>query len=160
MLRGTLRLMSLTTNLSHDVNGFFRGLPSDEISKYWDELEKLIELPLKRTKSDRHYSPDDVLWKCISKDWQCWVASTTQIDAVFITYINPYPTGLKTFAIYLVGGRNIDEWLLTAWTTFKQFAKHMDCSEIEGFGRKGWLRKLKQIESGEFDQQLSWTVRI
>ena len=137
------------------------GLQRDEIPAYWDLLVPLIEKPLKRTGADKYYEPDDVLWKCISKAWQCWIAwSNDRIDCVFITYITEHPTGFRSFVVYLVGGSRIDSWLDNVWPTFKAYAKENGCGEINGLGRKGWLRKLKEVEDAPLEEHLRFSVRL
>lgn len=140
--------------------GHFGGILPKQLPAYWPSIEPLIVLPLKRTDALKYYSPDDVYDKCCSEEWQCWVAWSDQIDAVFVTYIETFPTGHKNLAIYLVGGTKIDEWLDTAWQVLKAFGKEHGCQQIAGFGRKGWLRKLKQVESGDFEEHLTFTVEI
>lgn len=141
--------------------GVFTGLDAKEIARDKERLEELLWLPLRRTEADKHYSPQHVLEKCSSYEWQCWVARCDEdIDCVFVTYISVYPTGLKVFNVYLVGGTNMVEWLATAWRTFKAYARHHGCAEIAGAGRQGWLRELKKVESGKFSTHLSWVVGV
>ena len=140
---------------------FLTGLKSDEIPAYWDLLVPLFEKPLKRTGADKYYDADDVLWKCVNREWQCWIAwSNDRIDCAFATYIVEHPTGFRSFVVYLVGGSRIDTWLDQVWSTFKAYAKENNCSEINGLGRKGWLRKLKEVEDGPIDEHLRFSVRI
>jgi hypothetical protein len=136
------------------------GLDRADIADHWDELAELIAKPLKKTETEHLYTPDDVLWKCVETDWQCWASVSNKIDCVFITYITPYPTGYKTFTVYLVGGHRIHTWLEEAWNLFKAYAKHNNCSEIIGMGREGWLRVLPKVEENEFRERLTFSVRI
>jgi hypothetical protein len=138
----------------------FTGLQADEISKFWDELVVLLDKPLKKTNARKHYSPEDALYKCMDRDWQCWVAFTTEIDCVFITYIETYPTGHKNLVIYLVGGSKIDSWLQEAWETFKDYANFHQCKQIVGMGRKGWLKMLKKVEDNDFEEHLTFSVEV
>lgn len=138
----------------------FTGIPSNEIHFYWHDLCSLLRKPLHRTPAGRYYAPEDVLMKCMDKKWQCWVAWGEVIECVFITYLRDYPTGYKEFCIYLVGGQRIDEWLQIAWERFKMYAIENDCDEMVGFGRKGWLRKLKSVEPADFEQHLSFSVKV
>lgn len=139
----------------------FTGIRSKEVPIYWDSLAKLIEKPLQRTDAGKYYTANDVLWKCVNKEWQCWVAlSDTDIDCVFITYVASFPTGYRSFVVYLVGGSQIDKWLLEAWTTLKEYARASKCSEINGMGRKGWLRALKKVESEPIEEHIRFSVEL
>lgn len=138
----------------------FTGLLIEDINANWHELCELLKKPLEKTEATQYYTPEHVLWKCIDEKWQCWAAVTDQIDCVFITYVTTYPTGYKTFTIYLVGGSKIDTWLEEAWNTFKSFAKHHHCGELVGMGRKGWIKTLKKVESNELDEKFTFSVRI
>lgn len=142
-------------------DSYFTGFQINDIGMYWDELCELLEKPLKKTDAEKYYTPDDVLWKCIDKKWQCWVAwSENKIDCVFITYITEYPTKYRSFVIYLVGGSKINDWLVTAWDAFKDYAKENFCGEINGMGRKGWLRKLKEVEENPLEEHMRFSVRL
>jgi hypothetical protein len=137
------------------------GLQPDEIPVYWDVLVPLVQKPLDRMGADKYYTADDVLWKCVGERWQCWIAwSNDKIDCCFITYVVEYPTGFRSFVIYLVGGSRIDSWLDLAWNTFKAYAKEKGCGEISGMGRHGWLRELKKVEPDPIEEHLRFSVRI
>lgn len=144
-----------------DTGTQFTGLLSNQVPIYWDTLSNLLEKPLKKTGADKYYTADDVLWRCVNKDWQCWIAwHEDKIDCAFVTYITPYPTGFRSFVIYLVGGNKIDEWLSQAWNVFKDYAKANNCEEIVGMGRKGWLRELEKVEDAPLEPMLRFSVRI
>lgn len=144
-----------------DTGHYFTGVMPEDISLYWDDLCRLIEKPLKKTDADKYYTPDDVLWKCVNKDWQCWISwHDKQIDCVFITFIQEYPTGYRSFVIYLVGGERINDWLSQAWSVFKDYAKANGCGEIVGMGREGWLRALKKVETNPIEPLLRFSVRL
>jgi len=156
MSKGT----KLITSPQEDARGYFSGVPSENIAQYWDELSELLEKPLAKTNSAKYYTPDDILWKCVQGDWQCWIAWADKIDAVFTTYVSTYPTGHKTFTINFVGGVKMTEWLPTAWNTLKAFAKENGCSEMVGMGRKGWLRSIDKVEDSKFEEKLTFSVEI
>lgn len=139
----------------------FTGIRSQDVGRYADLIAPLISKPLRRTDAGKYYSVQDVLNKCSSADWQCWIAwHEDTVDCVFVTYIAPFPTGFKSFVIYLVGGSNIDQWLAEAWATFKAYAKANGCGEINGLGRHGWTRALKRVESDPITEHLRFSVEI
>ena len=138
----------------------FTGIQSSEIDALADKLVPLIEKPLKRTDAWKYYTPWNVLHKCRNKDWQCWVAMTEKVDCVFITYISEFPTGYRSFVVYLVGGEKINTWLDAAWNTLKEYAKAMGCKEINWFGRKGWTRALESVEKAPIQKHLRFSVEL
>lgn len=143
------------------ITTHFTGIRSQDVRQYADLLAPLISKPLKRTDAGKYYSVQDVLDKCASAEWQCWIAwHGLTIDAVFVTYIAPFPTGFRSFVVYLVGGSNIDEWLDVAWVTFKAYAKQSGCGEINGLGRPGWTRALRRVEDKPIEKHLRFSVEI
>jgi hypothetical protein len=137
------------------------GLMPEQIIFYQDQLKELIEKPLKKT-GDEYYLPEHVIQKCITFEWQCWVACSEaeKIDCVFITYITVYPTGHKEFTVFLVGGEKIEQWLKQAWELFKKYAKAHQCKKIVCMGRKGWRRELIKIDSGKLEEQYAFTIEV
>lgn len=137
------------------------GLMPDQITHYQDRLRELIEKPLNKTGADTYYSADDVLDRCCSYKWQCWVACSEveKIDCVFITHIDIYPK-CKTFTIHFVGGEKIEKWLAQAWSIFKDYAKANNCKSIVGMGRKGWIKVLNKVEHNEFNERFSFSVEV
>jgi hypothetical protein len=122
---------------------FLTGLSPSEILTYLEDLLRLAEKPLERTGTIKYISPEQVIDKCLQGEWQCWIAHNgIEIEAAFFTYITVHASGYKSFVVDLVGGNNIDRWLVSAWGLFKDFARANDCQEINGGGRKGWIRKL------------------
>ena len=137
------------------------GLEREAIAENWDQLVELLKLPLRRTDSGRCYTADDVLWKCVEGAWQCWVAKEgAEIEAIFITFIESYPTSYKTLTIYLVGGKGLRKWLRAAWAIAKVFAKSHGCQTITGLGREEWLQALQKVEKASFKRHLRFTVEI
>lgn len=63
------------------------------------------------------------------------------IDAIGVTQVNEYPTGLKTLEMVLVGGSSSDEWLPFE-DRFAEIARVNGCQRLECFGRRGWAKRL------------------
>lgn len=141
---------------------YLTGLQPDEIPAYWDLLVPLIDKVLDQMNLEKYHSADDVLWKCVHKKWQCWIAwSNDRIDCVFITYMMDHPSGWKTFVPYMVGGSKMEQWFDLVWNTFKAYAKEHGCDEIDGLGRVGWLPLLKRRgESVEIEKVYKFGMRI
>ena len=140
----------------------FHGVPAEDVIKVAPLILPLLKKPIERMKMGRYYRPEDVIEKCLTRHWQCWVAwSDEGIDAVFITYIEVFPTGHKTLTIFLIGGNKIKEWYVPAWTQFKAFAKEHDCQEIIGMGRKGWVKTLNNyVDEHDIEDRYSFAVNL
>jgi hypothetical protein len=55
-----------------------------------------------------------------------------------------YP-GMKVLALQFTGGKKLKSWASDMWNTLESFARDNGCSKIEGAGRIGWLRFMKQF---------------
>ena len=133
-------------------------LSDDEIASNFQRLLPLIRKPLKRMKAEKNITPSHVLQRCLAPEWQCWV--TTNFSCIFITNISIQPTGYRILSIYLIGGAGLDSWLESAWNTFKDFGRHVGCSEVVGRGRKGWVKALQKVEPKKLDVQYRISVEI
>ena len=136
----------------------FIGIGAEEIPTLAGQLIPLIEKPLQKMDAAKYFTAEHVIEKCLSRDWQCWVAGQGRIDAIFITYIDMYPTGYKTLTIFLIGGEKMPQWFDMGWDILKRFGQAHGCKEIIGLGRKGWIRALK--DKGEINERLNFAVKI
>lgn len=152
--------MTIGGRVRETADSNFTGIPSHDVWRFRDQLAPLVEKPLKRTDAGRYHTVESVLEKCANADWQCWVAFSDNIDCVFVTYMTDFPTGMRSFVVYLVGGTNIDHWLVEAWGTFKEYAKQNGCGEVVGMGRKGWLRALEKVEGKPLETHIRFSVEI
>ncbi len=143
------------------MNNCIAGVTEDLLVQIWPSVAPLLDRPLKRMKLDRKYATHHIYEKLCSNDLQLWVAfDKQQIECVFVTRICVYPTGWKTFDIWLVGGEKISHWFESAWDLFKEYAKHHKCDSIKGGGRVAWPKVLSKIEDREFEMNNSFEMII
>jgi hypothetical protein len=91
---------------------------------------------------DGNYALEDVLALVSSGEAQLWVSLDQDgIEAACVTTIVDYPRR-KACLILFLGGTRLKHWLefeavIAAW------AKAQGCDCLEGYGREGWTKVLK-----------------
>jgi len=94
---------------------------------------------------------DKDLYKLIQdRDMQLWGVHDGDLKAVFITQIVEY-IRMKRLRLVLIGGHEIEEWLDMVSECMDKFAKENNCSGIELWGRKGWIKRLKPLGYEEYE---------
>ena len=78
------------------------------------------------------------LEKLRDRDMQLWLCDG---GGVCLSEIKVLPE-FKILAFPIIAGENMDAWLDDLVDMAKAYARHHNCKYIEGYGRKGWLRKL------------------
>lgn len=111
----------------------------DEVPRYWPAIEAWVGLALRRSLV---YAAPDILRLLLQGEMQLWIAADGgTVCACAVTEIRRCPR--STLCVFVVvGGRGIDEWIgfeagIAAW------AKRKGCRAIEGSGRRGWERQMK-----------------
>lgn len=105
----------------------------------YDHLEKMYP------HSEGELTPNDFYEELTSGQMQLWIAvDEGEILASMITQIIPYPrkTVLRVISI---GGDDMDKWIHNL-PLVENWALEMGCSSLELWGRKGWLKILKDWE--------------
>jgi len=102
--------------------------------------------------SDGRFEPETVLASCagLNPRWhpQLWTAGYLRqgdqpatIEAVAVTAITTYASGMRVLEVILVGGENAKGWM-TFENKFAEWAAREGCSKIQMIGRKGWAKTL------------------
>jgi hypothetical protein len=126
------------------------GIPSHEIHKVWGQVSPMLKKAVDKGPGD--YSLDDILVRLEDRDMQLWVWSEDDKPvACAVTSIVCYPQR-RVAAINYVAGTKMKAWLpmqkrIEAW------ARAHSCEALEGYGRRGWLRALRDWK------QVSMTMR-
>jgi hypothetical protein len=119
-------------------------IPTDYINLVWPVIKDFVE---KSTAySGERTEADDVKTDCLNGSAMLWVAHDDDHETHgFVTgqFIN-YP-GMKVLALQFTGGRRLKSWASDMWNSLESFARDNGCSKIEGAGRIGWLRFMKQF---------------
>ena len=122
----------------------FSPIPKDYVKGIWPSVAKVLKKSVNTAKGK--YEVDDVL-DCILKDeLVLWVVIDTANDdivAAITTRLIEYPQG-NAMAMDWIGGKRMMEWLPIAMEKLSSFAKDCDCSHLEGYGRKAWMKILKK----------------
>lgn len=109
---------------------------------------------MERTAVDKSYDTDFVKACLDDEEMQCWVGvDNDEIKVAHITIVDDKPKR-SILHIPLTGAveGTIDEWLEQHLEVFKEFARMHGCSTIRGYGRYGWIKKLKPADwRVEFD---------
>ena len=119
------------------LSGLFY-IPPQQLETEWRNAAPLIRLAQKRI--ERKATMADIydelerginqMW-VVKKEGRSIAAMTTTIEA------HPRATVLK---ILLIGGFNMQEWLMPALNVIKDAAKKLGCDTIEADGRLGWAK--------------------
>lgn len=119
-------------------------IPPQYTDLVWPVISDFVEQSTSYS-GDRTES-EDVKNDCENGTVFLWVAHDEDHETHgFVTgqFIN-YP-GMKVLALQFTGGRNIKSWANDMWSALELFARDNGCSKIEGAGRIGWLRFMKQF---------------
>lgn len=100
--------------------------------------------------SGGRFTPESVLpaTAALDPNWQAqlWIAGRfgggepPTLEAVAVTCVSAYSTGLKVLEVVLIAGEN------RAWLQFEEefarWARDQGCQRIQQIGRRGWARTL------------------
>jgi hypothetical protein len=101
---------------------------------------------------------DDIHTLLVNKDAQLWAVHDGEIKAVAVTQIMIYPKQ-KRLKLFLLGGNDMAKWEKSISDTFDNFAKANGCDGVELYGRKGWLRNLKQFGYNDYEVTMIKTFK-
>lgn len=105
----------------------------------WDRIEPMLARVLARF--DYGSDPDDILLDVIHGRRQFWAIN--DLEGLAVVEICQLPK-FSVLDIPLLVGDNMGDWLKPLIDQLTQYAKASGCKYIDGFGRKGWTRKLEQ----------------
>ena len=104
----------------------------------WREVAALIRPAQKRI--DRKVSMADIYDELVQAKSQLWVVrKNARPLAAITTMVEQHPRS-QVFKILLIGGFNMQEWLIPALDVMKEAAKKLGCDTIEADGRLGWAK--------------------
>lgn len=119
-------------------------VPSSHSSIVWPFIKEYVE---KSTAySGERTEAEDVRRDVENGSVFLWVSYDENYDTCgFVTgQFIEYP-GMKVLALQFTGGKKLKSWASDMWNTLEYFARENGCSKIEGAGRIGWLRFMKQF---------------
>ena len=112
----------------------------DHIANIWNSVYRHIEAMAPH--SEGEMASADFYEALTNAEMQLWVAlDDDEIIASMITQIVPYPRKM-VLRIISIGGEYMDKWIDNL-PVIEHWALSMGCTSIECWGRKGWLKVLK-----------------
>lgn len=114
-------------------------LSADEVVVNWGRIEPHLVRVL--AQFDYGSDPEHILLDAVNGRREIW--QIADYDAIAVTEICTLPK-FSVLDISLVCGDNMDTWLEPLLDQLTQYAKASGCRYIDGFGRKGWTRKLEK----------------
>lgn len=116
-------------------------VPVDHIDNVWDSVKDFL-IPAVKVTNGR-YMLYDVYSALKSANMQLWIAfgEDLKIIGCEVTVITNYPSRRVLTSLF-TGGRNISLWKDPMMAVLVRWAEDNECTAIEGYGRKGWLRML------------------
>lgn len=116
-----------------------RAIEPEQVPAEWGRAGPMIQRALDRF--DYGESSDDVLLSLMRGERELWMCGD---DAAVILQVCRLPQ-FQVLDIPLMAGDNMDAWLPDLVSQLTRYAKAIGCKYIDGFGRKGWTRKLQEF---------------
>lgn len=118
----------------------FSAVPPAVLDIVWPDVAPMLEKAV-ATSSGR-FDIDSVVRGLKTGEIALWVVmdGTTPVAAL-TTRVSQLP-GKRVLAIDWMGGTRMREWLPMVHTTLSSYGKTYGCTEMQGFGRRAWLRWL------------------
>ena len=113
-------------------------VPRMQLDTEWRNVAPLIRLAQKRI--ERKATMADVYDELERGINQLWVVKKEgKSRAAMTTTVETHPQA-TVFKILLIGGFDMQEWLMPALDVIKDAAKKLGCDTIEADGRLGWAK--------------------
>ena len=118
--------------------GELRRVPPLGVIHEWPRVAPLIQSTLAR--GEGSYAEGDVAGYCISGLWQLWIVERDgEVVALCIGEILNFPRMKKYLLRYLAGDFKAIEQHIPA---VECWAREQGCYMLEGYARKGWVRRM------------------
>jgi hypothetical protein len=116
--------------------------------KFWPVAKEYLKASIAMNRGA--LNEEDVYNLIQSKDMQLWGIHDGDLKAVFTTQIVNYQRE-KRLRLVMIGGHEVDRWEQITSEAMDKFAKENDCSGIELWGRRGWVKRLKKYGYEEYE---------
>lgn len=116
-------------------------VPADCIDDIWGAVKDLLQPAVQVTGG--RYMLYDVYAALKTGDMNLWIAfgDDRQVVGCEVTRVTDYPSRRVLTSLF-TGGRNIRLWKDPMMGVMVRWAEDNQCTAIEGYGRKGWLKML------------------
>lgn len=117
-------------------------VPKDHINDVWDLVKPFLAPAVKVTNG--RYMLYDVYVAVQTDNMQLWIAfgEDREILGCEVTSITDYPSRRVLTSLF-TGGRNIRKWRNEMMDVLVRWAEDNQCTGIEGYGKKGWIKMLE-----------------
>jgi len=113
---------------------------SDDVPYIWEKIHPHLEAM--EPHSEGELAPEDFYEAITNGDMQLWTAiKDNEIVASMVTQIVPYPRK-RILRIISIAGEEMNGWIKYL-PLIEDWALSMGCTSLECWGRKGWLKVLK-----------------
>lgn len=117
-------------------------VPIDHINDVWDSVKGLLQPAVQVTNG--RYMLYDVYVAIQRGQMQLWIAfnDSREILGCQVTAITDYPSRRVLTSLF-TGGTILREWRDQMMSLLLRWAEDNECTGIEGYGRKGWIKMLE-----------------
>lgn len=121
------------------------GVPVEHLERCWPLLEHHIQRAIDRSGMNDLLTAGDLIDDLRAGNLQAWGIIDAQGEAIgaAITRITVYPRA-RVLSIDYLGAESDGAWMDEAMRQFRQFAREHGCEYVRGYGRPGWLRRLRR----------------
>ena len=135
----------------------FSAVPKEAVKYIWKDVEKLLDKSVDTAEGKMEMI--DVLEGILNNVYVLWVVMDDDdaLIAAITSRIIQYPRR-KGMALDWVGGSKMSKWSDMVMDTMTDFAKKNDCSHLEGYGRKAWIRVIKKY--GFYPEYIAYRMEI
>ena len=132
-------------------------VPQEAIGSVWKDVDGILKRAVDTVKDKSEVI--DILTGVYEGMYALWVVMNEddKIIAAFTTRLIQYPRR-RALALDWVGGTQMKEWEDQLIETMKRYANELGCSHLEGYGRKGWGRALKQY--GFYPEYIAYRMEL
>ena len=132
-------------------------VPTEAVGHVWKDVDRVLKKAVATV--DDKAERIDILDGVYNGTYVLWVVVDEQDDviAAFTTRLIVYPQR-KALALDWVGGTRMKEWEAQLIDTMRRYANELDCSHLEGYGRKGWGRALKKY--GFYPEYIAYRMEL
>jgi hypothetical protein len=132
-------------------------VPTEAVGHVWKDVDRVLKKAVATV--DNKAEMIDILDGIYDGTYVLWVVIDEKDDliAAFTTRLIVYPQR-KALALDWVGGTRMKEWEDQLIDTMRRYANELDCSHLEGYGRKGWGRALKKY--GFYPEYIAYRMEL
>ena len=135
--------ISLKNPLQHGSNCRIAMVAPDDVSVVWETIEEYIQGAIDHSQGEA--TLEDYYEHLSTGNMQLWLAVDKEnILACMVTQIAPYPSK-RVLRIIAIGGVEMERWIQFL-PDVEHWALNMGCTSLEVWGRKGWLKILRDWE--------------